>query len=76
MNVDVWFSANLLAATGTGLHYFVEGVTSILRANQGDLGNGVYFSGLYDVQLQMPKPGGFGFVESARIACALDVNIN
>ncbi len=73
---EVWFSANLLAATGTSLHYYVEALTSVLRANQGAWEAGFYFSGLYDVQLQTAKAGGFGFVESARITCSLDVNIN
>jgi hypothetical protein len=73
---DVWFSGNLLTPTGTGLHYYVEGVTSIMRANQGDWGDGFYFAGLYDVQLQQPKAGGFGFVEFARVSCTVDVNIN
>jgi hypothetical protein len=73
---EVWFSGNLLAPTGTGLHYYVEALTSILRANQGGWSDGFYFSGLYDVQIQPPKAGGFGFVESARITCSLDVNIN
>lgn len=76
VTAEVWFSDNLLAATGTGLHYYVEAVASILRANQGDWGDGFYFSGLYDVQLQPPKAGGFGFVESARIACVLEVSFN
>lgn len=73
---DVWFSGNLLAPTSTGLHYYLEAVTSIMRANQGDWGGGFCFTGLYDVQIQPPKAGGFGFVEFARISCAVDVNIN
>jgi hypothetical protein len=73
---DVWFSGSLLAPTGTGLHYYLEAVASILQANQGDWGDGFYYSGLYDVQLQPPKAGGFGFVESARVTCVLDVNLN
>jgi hypothetical protein len=72
---EVWFSGNLLSPTATGLHYYVEAVSSILRANQGDWGGGFYFTGVYDVQTQPPKPGGFGFVESARITCSLDVNL-
>jgi hypothetical protein len=73
---DVWFSGTLLTQAATGLHYYVEAVASILRANQGAWGGGFYFGGLYDVQLQPPKAGGFGFVEFARISCAVDVNIN
>jgi len=73
---DVWFSGDLLETTGTGLHYYVEALSSILRANQGDWGDGFYFSGLYDVQLQPAKQGGFGFVESARVTILLDVDLN
>lgn len=73
---DVWFSGSLLAPTSAGLHYYLEGVTSIMRANQGDWGGGFYFAGLYDVQVQPPKAGGFGFVEFARISCVVDVNID
>jgi hypothetical protein len=73
---EVWSSANLLAVTETALHYYVGALTSILQANQGDWNDGFYFSGLYDVQLQTAKVGGFGFVESARITSVLEVDIN
>jgi hypothetical protein len=72
---EIWSSANLLAATETTLHYYAEGVAAILQANQGDWGDGFFFSGLYDIQLHQPKAGGFGFVSSAKIICVLDVNI-
>jgi len=72
---DVWFSGSLITPTETGLQYYLQGVASILEANQGDWGDGFYYSGLYDSQLQPVAVGGFGFVESARIICALDVNI-
>jgi len=72
---DLYFSSNLITPTETGLHYYLQGIASILQANEGDWGDGFYYSGLYDVQLQPAKAGGFGFVESARITCALDVNV-
>ncbi len=72
---DVWFSASLIGPTETGLHYYLEAIASILQANTGDWGDGVYYSGLYDVQLQPAKAGGFGFVGSARISCSLDINL-
>ena len=73
--VDVWFSSSLLGPTGTGIHYYLDAVISILQANQGDWGDGFYFSGYYNLHLQMPKTGGFGFVESAQISFVLDVNL-
>jgi hypothetical protein len=71
---DVWFSSALLADTDTGLHYYLEALSSILRANMGDLGDGFHYSGIYDIQLQAPKTGGFGFVEMAKVTCSLDVS--
>ena len=71
---DVWFSGVFIADTGIGLHYYLEAFTAILRANLGDLGDGFFFSGIYDIQLQPPKPGGFGFVEMAKVTCSLDVS--
>lgn len=75
ITVEVWFSGNLLGATDIGLHYYLEALTLVLRANQGDWGDGFYFGGLYDVQLQSAKQGGFGFVECARVTCSLDINL-
>jgi len=76
VTADVWFSSNLIALTETGLHYYLQGIESILQANEGDWGDGFYYSGLYDAQLQPTKAGGFGFLESARITIALDVNVS
>ncbi len=73
---DIWFSSNLLPATGIGLHYYIQAISSILQANEGDWGDGFYFSGMYDVQLQPAKAGGFGFVESARVTCTLEAHIS
>jgi len=73
---DLWFSGNLITPTETGLHYYLQGIASILQANEGDWGDGFYYSGLYDIQVQPPKAGGFGFVESARITFSFDVNVS
>ena len=73
VNVDVWASANLVDQTDEWIHYYVEAVRQVLRSNVGDWGDGVLFPGQYDVQLQPPKSGGLGYVQSARITCALTV---
>ena len=72
---DIWASGNLLGDSDQWVHYYVEALTSILRANRGDWGDGFLFSGIYDVQLQPPKIGGFGYVELARVTCALNVSL-
>jgi hypothetical protein len=73
---EIWASGNLVGQADQWIHYYVEGLTSILRANIGDWGDGFLFSGIYDVQLQPPKAGGFGYVELAKMTCNLDVSLS
>ena len=72
---DIWASGNMLDDADQWIHYYVEALTAILRANRGDWGDGFLFSGIYDVQLQPPKIGGFGYVELARVTCGLNVSL-
>jgi hypothetical protein len=51
-------------------------MTDILRQSIGDWGDGIFFSGVYDVQFQAPKVGGFGYVESAKVTCSVNVSRN
>jgi hypothetical protein len=76
VTAEVWASANLLQETDQWIHFYVEAMTDILRQNIGDLGDGMFFSGAYDVQFQPPKVGGFGWVESAKVICDLTVSRN
>lgn len=76
VTAEVWASGDLISETDQWIHYYVEALTEILRQNIGDWGDGMFFSGMYDVQLQAPKAGGFGYVESARVTCTLNVSQN
>ena len=73
---EVWASGDLVSQTDQWIHYYVEAITDILRQNIGDWGDGLFFSGMYDVQLQAPKVGGLGYVELATITCVLNVSRN
>jgi hypothetical protein len=73
---EVWASGNLIGEADQWIHFYVEGLTSILRTNIGDWGDGFSFSGIYDVQLQPPKTGGFGYTELAKLTCSLDVSLS
>lgn len=76
VTAEVWASGDLISETDQWIHYYVEALTSILRQNIGDWGDGMFFSGMYDVQMQAPKAGGFGYVESAKVTCTLNVSQN
>lgn len=76
VTAEIWASANLLDEADYWIHFYVEGMTEILRQNIGDLGDGMFFSGAYEVHFQQPKVGGFGWVESAKVTCDLNVSRN
>jgi hypothetical protein len=76
VTAEVWASSNLLQDTDQWIHFYVEAMTNILRQSIGDWGDGIFFSGVYDVQFQPPKVGGFGYVESAKVTCNVNVSRN
>jgi len=73
---EVWVSGNLVSDTDRWIHFYVEAVTEIYRQSVGDLNDGFYFSGAYDVQFQGPKAGGLGFAQSAKVTCTLNISQN
>lgn len=76
MVADVWASGNLISDVESWIHFYVESATNLLRNNIGDWGDGVFFPGTYEVQLQSPKAGGLGFVQMARVTFQLNVSRN
>lgn len=76
VTAEVWASGNLVTDTDQWIHFYVEAATNILRQNIGDWGDGIFFSGVYEVQFQPPKAGGLGFVQSAKVTCNLNVSRN
>lgn len=71
---EIWASGNMVTETDQWIHFYVEAVTELLRGSIGDWNDGFFFSGAYDVQMQQPKTGGFGFVQSAKVTCNLNIS--
>ena len=71
---DIWTSGNIVSQTDQLIHFYLEAVTQILQKNTGDWGNGIFFSGTYEVSFQQVKAGGLGFVQSAKVTCSLNVS--
>lgn len=72
---EIWASGDLITDVDGWIHYYVEAVAEILQASAGDWGNGMFYSGEYDVQFQLAKPGGLGFVEAAKLTFSLNVSM-
>ncbi len=73
---EIWASGDLVTDVDAWIHFYVEAVAQILQSSTGDWGNGMFYSGAYDVQFQPPKSGGLGFVETAKLTFALNVSVN
>ena len=73
---EVWASSDLIQDADLWIHFYVEAVTSILQSNTGDWGDGISFPGTFDVQFQGAKPGGLGYVASAKVSCNFHVAQN
>jgi hypothetical protein len=71
---DIWASANLVDDTDRWIHYYVQAVSLLLQRSAGDWGDGIFFSGVYDVQFQSPRAGGLGFTQLARLRFDLTVS--
>lgn len=76
VTIEVSASSDLVEQVEQWIHFYVEAITNVLRQNVGDWGGGLFFPGTYDVQLQSPKPGGSGFVQTAIVSCTLSVSRN
>jgi hypothetical protein len=71
---EIWSSGNFVTDTDRWIHFYVESFLSVIAKNTGDLGDGLYFPGQFDVQFQQPKRGGFGFAQMAKVTCTLMVS--
>ena len=76
VSAEIAATADLLSDVDTWIHYYVEAITNILRENRGDWGDGIFYSGAYDVDVQAPKTGAGGFLQIARINFEVGVSRN
>ncbi len=73
---EIWSSGNFVSDPNSWIHFYIEAFTSLIQANIGDWGDGIWYPGTFEVQIQPPKRGGFGFLQMARIQCHLLVGRN
>lgn len=76
VSAEIAATADLLSDVDTWIHFYIEAITSILRESRGDWGDGVFYSGAYDVDVQAPKAGASGFLQLARINLEVGVSRN
>ena len=73
---EIAATSDLLAQVDQWIHFYVEVVSTILQENRGDWGDGLFYSGAYEVEVKSPQAGGSGFLQVARVSCELGVSRN
>jgi hypothetical protein len=76
MVIDVRHSQDRLDGLQNALEFYIDSVTQALDAARGDWGNGLYYSGGYDVTLGAAKHGGKNFAQIAKITFRIEVSRN
>ena len=72
---EIWSSADLITQSDVWIHVYTECVSELLQRSIGDWGNGLFYSGAYDVQFSAPRSGGLGFMQAAKVTVNLTVSV-
>ena len=74
MAVEVRLSQDRLEGIEGKLQGYVEAVTRVLDGNRGDWGEGMFYTGGYEVAFSPVKRGGKNFVQVAKVAFVVEVS--
>jgi hypothetical protein len=72
--VETRFTHDRLEELESQLQVIVESVVRVLELARGDWGDGVFYSGAYDVQFGPVKHGGKHFIQTAKVTFDVDVS--
>ncbi len=73
--VEVRHSHDQIGQVQETLETYISAVCEILDSSRGDLGNGIFYSGGYEVSFAPLKRGGLNFLQIGRVAMELDASV-
>jgi hypothetical protein len=73
--VELRHSQDRIQQIQTTLETYVAAACQILDASRGDLGNGLFYAGGYEVSFGPVKRGGRNFLQIAKVGLELDVSV-
>jgi len=76
MVVEVRLSQDRMDGLEKGLELYVDAITQILEQNRGDWGEGMYYTGGYEVAFGPVKHGGRNFIQTAKITFEVGASSN
>lgn len=74
MAIEIRVSRNHLEKLGRDLHFYAAAATQVLDNQRGDWGNGMFFTGGYEVAFGPVKRGGSNFLQAAKISFEVDAS--
>ena len=72
--IEIRHSQDRLMGLQTALELYTDSITQVLDSNRGDWGNGMFYTGGYQVTVAQVKHGGKNFLQTAKIALQLQVS--
>jgi hypothetical protein len=76
MAIELRHSSDRLEGLQDDLEAAADAVTQILSASRGDWGEGMYYSGGYQVAFGAAKHGGKNYIQAAKVTFEIGASIN
>ncbi len=74
MVAEIRVSQDRVEELEQSLQFYVDSVIQVLNYNRGDWGNGLFFSGAFDVEFGAIRHGGKNYLQSAKIRFVVDAS--
>jgi hypothetical protein len=74
MVVEARASQDRLEGLEARLHVYVDAITNLLDKSRGDLGQGMFYTGGYDVTFGGAKHGGKNFLQTAKVVFEIEIS--
>ena len=74
VTIEARVTADRLAGIDQQMQLYVDAITQVLDAHRGDWGQGLFYSGAYDVAYGAVKHGGRNFFQSGKVTLEVDIS--
>ena len=72
--IEVRVSRDRLEGVERAVQLYVDAITKVLDTHRGDWGQGMFYSGTYEVAYSAVKHGGKNFIQTAKVTFELDIS--
>lgn len=76
MVVEARASQDRIEGLEDRVHVYVDAITNLLDGSRGDLGQGMFYTGGYEVTFGAVKHGGKNFLQTAKVVFEVEISTN